>query len=378
MVTEEVVERIRAYQESCRAIEKEREKGALTAADYEEYNRQIDKTLRGLREQVQRQESALKELRASTNPLELPRPHLAPHERLAQTRRAIQAYKSLLSDGEPQLPAPDSPLNGLLAIREARRLVQEFKHTIPSTAEQLVRDRERLKAEEADLQDANAINTELQRRIRDIRQNGRGEDDTGRKKSRQDLNRAAKEQIRQYRRKGAEIDEKTTELQDALKEFIEEHLAPMLAAEDIGGPVVGDQVEVADSTLEAGYTARGKERKASKASSGQSAGNKKQQQRIDELIHRGKRRGRPSGRDGEDEDGNEEDNSRISNPREAAAQEMQSLLDSLLSIATTSSYVELDQDSAASRFLVKAKIAQFHPRDSQKLRLIDVAREIAD
>ena len=187
------------------------------------------------------------------------------------------------------------------------------------------------------------------------------------------MNRAAKEQIRQYRRKGIEIDEKTAELQSALKEFIEEHLAPMLAAEDIGGPVVGDQVEVADSTLEAGYTARGKERKASRVSSGQSAGNKKQQQRIDELIHRGKSR-----RDGEDEDGNEEDDARISNPREAAAQEMQSLLESLLSMATTSSYVELDQDSAASRFLVKAKIAQFHPRDSQKLRLIDVAREIAD
>ncbi|EZG04578.1 hypothetical protein H106_05484 [Trichophyton rubrum CBS 735.88] len=373
MVAEEVVERIRAYQESCREIEKEREKGALTAADYEEYNRQIDKTLRGLREQVQRQESALRELRASTNPLGLPRPHLQPHERLAQTRRAIQAYKSLLSDGEPQLPAPDSPLNGLLAIREARRLVQEFKHTIPSTAEQLVRDRERLKSEEADLQDGNAITTELQRRIQDIRQNGHGEDDTGRKKSRHDLNRAAKEQIRQYRRKGIEIDEKTAELQSALKEFIEEHLAPMLAAEDIGGPVVGDQVEVADSTLEAGYTARGKERKASRVSSGQSAGNKKQQQRIDELIHRGKSR-----RDGEDEDGNEEDDARISNPREAAAQEMQSLLESLLSMATTSSYVELDQDSAASRFVVKAKIAQFHPRDSQKLRLIDVAREIAD
>lgn len=62
MVAEEVVERIRAYQESCRDIEKEREKGALTAADYEEYNRQIDKTLRGLREQVQRQETALREV----------------------------------------------------------------------------------------------------------------------------------------------------------------------------------------------------------------------------------------------------------------------------------------------------------------------------
>ncbi|EFQ99089.1 hypothetical protein MGYG_02103 [Nannizzia gypsea CBS 118893] len=378
MVAEDVAERIRVYQESCRDVEKERGRVALTAADYEEYNRQIDKTLRGLREQVQRQELALRKLRASVNPLELPRPHLQPNERLAQTRRAIQAYKSLLSGGELQLPAPDSPLNGLLAIQEAQRLVREFKHTIPSTAEQLVRDRERLKAEEANLRDANAITTELQRRIRDIRQNGGAEDEAGRKKSKQDLNRAAKELIKEQRRKGVEIDEKTAELQNALKEFIEEHLAPMLAAENMGGPVVGDQIEVSDSALEAGYTARGKERKASRTSDKQIASSKKQQQRIDELLHRGKRRSRNARRDGEDEEENEEDVAKTSNPREAAAEEMNSLLESLLNIAATSSYVELDEDSAASRFLVKAKIAQFHPRDSQKLRLIDVARELAD
>lgn len=62
MVAEDVVDRIRAYSESCREAEKERDSVALTAANYEEYNRQIDKTLRGLREQVQRQESALREV----------------------------------------------------------------------------------------------------------------------------------------------------------------------------------------------------------------------------------------------------------------------------------------------------------------------------
>ncbi|KAM5469153.1 hypothetical protein MauCBS54593_004505 [Microsporum audouinii] len=377
MVAEDVVDRIRAYSESCREAEKERDSVALTAANYEEYNRQIDKTLRGLRGRVQRQESALRELRASTHPLELPRPDLQPHERLAQTRRAIQAYKSLLSDVTPQLPAPDSPLNGLLAIREAQRLVRELKSTIPSTAEQLVRDRERLKVEEANLRDANSITTELQRRIKGIRQQRRTEDDPGSKKSKQGSDRFAKELIKEQRRKGIEIEEETAKLKDALKEFVDEYLAPMLAAEDMGGPVVGDQVEVPDSTLEAGYTARGKERKASKAGNGQSGGAKKQQQRIDELLQRG--RSRAQGRDGgEDEEDNNRDDTRITNPREAAAEEMHSLLESLLDIAATSSYIELDQDSAASRFLVKAKIAQFHPRNSQKLRLIDVAREIAD
>ncbi|KAK2877812.1 hypothetical protein FQN49_001169 [Arthroderma sp. PD_2] len=383
-VPEDVVEKIRSYAASCREVEKER--GLVTAANYEEHNRQIDKTLRGLREQVQRQESALRELRASTSPLELPRPDLQPHERLAQTRRAIQAYKSLLTDGEPQLPAPDSPLNGLLALREVSRLVRELKTTIPATAEELVRDRERLKAEEANLRDANGITTELKRRIEELR-NQRRDDEPGAKKgskkSKQELNRVAKELVKEQRRKGSEIEEKTAELREALREFVDEYLAPMLAAEDMGGPVVGDQVEVSDSTLEVGYTARGKERKAPKAgSNGQSAGSRKQQQRIDELLRQGRRRSRAEEGDGEDDNEEQEEDdegeARITNPREAAAAGMHSLIEALLNIAATSSYIELDQDSAASRFLVKAKIAQFHPRDSRKLRLIDVAREIAD
>ncbi|KAF3480391.1 uncharacterized protein GIQ15_05738 [Arthroderma uncinatum] len=382
-VSGEVVERIRSYDASCREVEKERSV-PLTAANYEEHSRQIEKTLRGLREQVQRQEDALRELRASAGPLELPRPDLQPHERLAQTRRAIQAYKSLLSDSKPQLPAPDSPLNGLLALREANRLVRELKSTIPLTAQELVRDRERLKVEEANLRDANGITAELQRRIKELRQQRRDNDESGAKhggkKSKQESNRIAKELIREQRRKGREIEEKTVELKEALREFVDEHLAPMLAAEDMGGPVVGDQIEVSDSTLEIGYTARGKERKASKAGNGQSTGSKKQQQRIDELLRRGRRRSGAQGRDGGHEEENDEDGdeTRITNPREAAAEEMHSLIESLLNIAATSSYIELDQDSAASRFLVKAKIAQFHPRDSRKLRLIDVAREIAD
>jgi hypothetical protein len=56
---------------------------------------------------------------------------------------------------------------------------------------------------------------------------------------------------------------------------------------------------------------------------------------------------------------------------------MHELIDKLLQVASTSSsYLELERDSAASRFLVKAKIAQYHPRDSRRMRLIDVAREI--
>lgn len=41
-------------------------------------------------------------------------------------------------------------------------------------------------------------------------------------------------------------------------------------------------------------------------------------------------------------------------------------------------YYPLERESAASRFLVRAKVAQFHPKDAKKLRLIDFGKELDD
>ena len=54
--------------------------------------------------------------------------------------------------------------------------------------------------------------------------------------------------------------------------------------------------------------------------------------------------------------------------------EMHSLLDDLLEAGT--SYIDLPRDSAASRFLVRSKVAQFHPRDARRLRLVDFGRSL--
>jgi hypothetical protein len=43
-----------------------------------------------------------------------------------------------------------------------------------------------------------------------------------------------------------------------------------------------------------------------------------------------------------------------------------------------SPYVDLQRDSAAARFLVRAKVAQFHPRDAGRIRLIDFGRQLDD
>lgn len=44
----------------------------------------------------------------------------------------------------------------------------------------------------------------------------------------------------------------------------------------------------------------------------------------------------------------------------------------------TSPYIELKRDSAAARFLVRAKVAVFHPKDARKLRLVDFGSNVED
>lgn len=276
---------------------------------------------------------------------------MEPLSRLAQIRRATAAYEAL-SRKEPELPAADSPLPALLAYRETVRLVRDLQGTIESTAQQLSTDRERLKIEQTNSRDAQAISRGLNERIEVLQQ----EKPKERERSPPQL---AKQTIQQQQKKQIDFSQRKAELEEALNEFIDDHLAPMIAAEDSGGPVVGDQVDVSDAVLEAGFTAHGKERKP-KMSTGESSS--RRQQRMDEFVRR-------------------QDNSENTGPRnrrEATAEETRTLLNELLEAGQSSSYIQLNHDSAASRFLVKAKLAQFHPKDSHRLRLIDFTRDITE
>jgi len=42
------------------------------------------------------------------------------------------------------------------------------------------------------------------------------------------------------------------------------------------------------------------------------------------------------------------------------------------------SYVKLSRESAAARFLVRSKVAQFHPTDATRIRLVDFGGDIDD
>lgn len=141
-------------------------------------------------------------------------------------------------------------------------------------------------------------------------------------------------------------------LQKALDDFVDEHLAAMLAAEELGGPVVGELADVDEDMLTAGFSSQGKP-KSSKALTANA--DAKRQRRIDEIW----------GGSSEHQHQNEKD---------AAAEEVRDLLEKL--IAANGGYIGLERDTAVARFVVRAKVAQFHPKDAKRLRLIDFAREL--
>ncbi|KAF7619771.1 hypothetical protein F9C07_2894 [Aspergillus flavus] len=348
-VPQETVDKIQRF-----AVKREKAEESydqqISPATLQAYNKKLDETLKNLQEQVKRQEDDLRKLR-SVNAVDLSKIGADPSSRVSQVRRAKKAYDSLLGS-ETKLPSSGSPLPSLLAVEEISRLVKESKLSVTMTADKLSTNRQRLKVEEANLRDAQAINDGLQKRIARIREQQA-------KKEQKSPSQLAHDLVDQQQEKKEELDKATEELQTSLHNFIDETLAPMLAAEDLGGPTAGDAMSVSDETLERGYTSHGKPKKPKASAANHDSG----QRRIDELV-----RGQTS--QGENQERNP------SNRREAAAAEMHELLTSLLDAGT--SYIDLPRESAAARFLVRAKVAQFHPRDARRLRLIDFGRSLND
>lgn len=250
------------------------------------------------------------------------------------------------------MPDPSSPLPSLIAAEETSRLVRESKAYVSLTAERLSAHRERLKVEEANLRDAQAIRDGLKKRIQKIRAERSSKDE-------KTPSQLARDFVEEQEQKKEELDKATEELKKTLHSFVDKTLAAMLAAEDSGGPTVGDADEISDAVLERGYTSHGKPKKPKPVESN----NDSTQLRIDELVPR------------QSASGASQAASRT-NKRETAAAEMHGLLDALLEAGP--SYIDLPRESASSRFLVRAKVAQFHPHTAKRLRLIDFGRLLDD
>ncbi|MCJ1251439.1 hypothetical protein MMC30_008672 [Trapelia coarctata] len=324
---------------------------ASSTSERKAYDSQLEATFEELSGRVKAETVALDQLRAQVGLEIVAEPSSDAVARLCQLRTIKAAYDDL-THSEAGLPFPDSPLPALLAVRNAQRLIPEIKEVISGTHQKLFHARRRMHEEEADLKDAHLIMDALNSRITRLK----AEVD---EKSQKTPDEVAQDMLREQETRRQLYEKETRRLVRALVKFINEHLAAMLAAEEVGGPVVGDLLDVSDEMLEAGFSHKGKAKKIQPSNTNNSM---RKQQKIDEVWALC-------------------DSTELQSERQAAAKEMRSLIEELLNIAAeegTGTYITLSRDSAASRFLIRAKVAQFHPKDARKLRLIDFGRELDD
>jgi hypothetical protein len=279
-----------------------------------------------------------------------------PRQKLQQLLAVKDAYKNLKPTAT-FLPPQGSVFPALLAARSIQQNVQGTKEAIVSTQDQITKTETTLRREEANLHDANLLTQAMENRIQRLR--AQHED-----RSQKSPAQLARELIAAKRAQKEKCDAEMQRLGEAMNDFINDYLAAMIAAEELGGPVVGDMLDVEDDTLAAGFTKKGRVKSSKKPVS-----DKTRQRRIDQIW-------------GKASVENEEEEEEPPTEAEAADAEMRKLIENLFATLVGpgggKAYFQLERDSATSRFLVRAKVAQFHPKDARKLRLIDFGRELED
>lgn len=259
-----------------------------------------------------------------------------------------------MTNSKPYLPPPNSVLPALLALRRTHQTIVESNIRFESHSLDLERTKRELESDRASLKDQQLLADALNVRVQSLQQQLDTQSDMPPEDS-------ARKRIEELEAKVSSYDAETTGLMKSLRVFIQNHLAVMLAAEELGGPVVGSAVGIDPQDLAAGFDARGKPRKAKSDTDGR----EKRQRRIDEIW-------------GTD---NEQTGTTVDEVT-AAGREMQQLTEELLNALVeakgdnSASYVKLTRESAAARFLVRSKVAQFHHKDATRLRLVDFGREL--
>ncbi|KAH8179751.1 hypothetical protein LIA77_01270 [Sarocladium implicatum] len=305
----------------------------------------VEYTLKELQRKISDHETQLQKIRSTRDEPQL--------SNLAQTKLLTTAFEEE-AESEPFLPFPNSILPALLALRKTHSTIQQSRRYLAeqqATVDQSKRD---LDADSANLTDQKLLTDALNARITSLQ----GELDEKADLTPQD---AAREKIDELKKKKRYYDKETSKLMKALMSFINEHLAAQLAAEELGGPVVGDLMEIDSKDLAGGFNAQGK---LKKTKGGQD--DDKRQRRLDEIW--GSAEGGTAGSKSDE----------IS----AAGAEMREMTEDLLNQLVeakgdnSASYVTLTRETAAARFLVRSKVAQFHPKDAKRLRLVDFGKDL--
>ena len=274
----------------------------------------------------------------------------------ASIEMMVKAYRDV-AQSQPFLPFPDSALPALLALRQSHQTTAESREYIDAQKAMLDQVNRQMEELRSNIEEQLALQAALQKRVKTLEE---GLKDRLEKTPEQMAEEHANELIRQK----AEYDKETSALMKSLDWFIEEHLGPMLAAEELGGPVVGDLLDIDAEELSAGFNARGKPKK-SKSQPDED----RRQRRIDDIWGSGQ----------QEQTGKRK---RQGDEAAAAGTEMRELIEQLLNGAmesggdSSAAYVKLPRESAAARFLVRSKVAEFHPKDAARLRLIDFGREL--
>lgn len=216
-----------------------------------------------------------------------------------------------------------------------------------------MKDREMLSQEEDDIRDSRLLHDALVKRVEKLRTECADQ-------SQKPSETLAKDIIQEQHQRKVHYVKELRKLVRAFNKFVDEHLAAMLAAEDLGGPVVGDVVDINEETLEADFNKLGKAKKARPEGTD---GNDERMRRIEGIW----------GPQSENEDVEMGERS----IKDAAHEDFRKLTENLLNAAASGEdsapYVQLHRETAAVRFLVREKVAQFDPNDARKLRLVDFA-----
>jgi hypothetical protein len=219
-----------------------------------------------------------------------------------------------------------------------------------TTLDHLARSEAQSAASAAALSDAHALAAALRARIA-------GLEDAKARRGRLTAAERADGAARARLERAAGFEREAARLRRALAGFVRARVGALLAAEELGGAVAGTLAGGAGE--EALLAAR-----KSRSGAGDDGG--RRQMRIDEIWGAGGG-GAEAGAEGTPE-------------VRAACDEVAALIDGLLRALAGESdsgvYVDLRRDSAAARFLVRAKVAQYHPKDARKLRLVDFGREL--
>lgn len=280
---------------------------------------------------------------------------------LSSSRRAPfevmrKAFEDVSKDA-PFMPSASSVLPALLALRKSHQTIAESKTYLNSQQTSIDEAYRRLEHERASLADQRSLTPALENRIVSLKEDAVNMMEL-------EPEQVAQEALNEMKQKKEKYDKDTTRLFRDLNKFVDSHLAAQLAAEDLGGPIVGDRLDIDSSDIIAGFNAQGRPKKAPRKPD-----DDKRQRRLEEVWG-------PAFAD--------RDLDEIPDEMAAAGHELRDLTEELLNRLmqsggdSTAAYVTLPKETAAARFLVRSKVAQFHPRDAARIKLIDFGKELDD